>query len=240
MQTKKPRRRQIKNLAVDRVDAVDSPATGMKFLLFKSDDPAVLREQASLLVTAVGGLLDAIAADTVFRAGEDTLAQLGTLAKMLDREPLAVSADAAEAAETEPEASVTGDPEAPLAQEAASEDGDGAESVEAGEADSDTDGDEDDSLGVSAPSIDLDQLVAALAAALEKPAARMEAAVRALEKRIAALDTDGSLKKPRKIIVRQQPSRQPAGQDEPIAKSRANGAAPELGKGLFRNIVFGQ
>jgi len=56
---------EIKELAIDRVDAVDVPATGRPFLLMKTADPAEVAKNAVDLGTAVAMALKALQEDAI-------------------------------------------------------------------------------------------------------------------------------------------------------------------------------
>ena len=69
------------NLIVTRVDAVDSPATGLPFLIIKSEEPDEMQKGAEELAKAAADVIEALSKETPDTA--ETLASLNVLAQLL-------------------------------------------------------------------------------------------------------------------------------------------------------------
>ena len=231
------KRRQIRNLVVDRVDAVDSPATGLKFLVFKSDDPVVLRERTSKINAALDALFGQLAQDQAFSASQETVDAINAVAKAAGVENFEVAIEKAcgssdakgskdkkrlkkdEAADTKDDPDDESDE---------SEDDGEVSAAPATDTEAEVEADAGDAEELELSSDDLQALTAAVASSVKAQVGELLAP---LEKRLAALE--GTPVKRRVVI--QQPSRQAEGQDQPVKKS-----VPEMGNGLFNDIVFGQ
>lgn len=77
---------ELEELEVDRVDAVDSPATGAKFLILKAEEPDELRQNAQQLAEAANAVLSSLSQDKAVSYSPDAVSKLNALAKMLDVE----------------------------------------------------------------------------------------------------------------------------------------------------------
>lgn len=73
---------ELKNLDVDRVDGVDQPATKLKFLILKAEDPSEIRANAEKLATLCADLIEGIKAMKLPDYAASLVAQM---AEMLGR-----------------------------------------------------------------------------------------------------------------------------------------------------------
>lgn len=71
----------LKDLEIDRVDAVEEPATGHKFLILKTEDPNELRANLSILVSACEGVFKVIKDSGIAFPGSvaDSLSRLASI-----------------------------------------------------------------------------------------------------------------------------------------------------------------
>lgn len=75
---------ELLDLEVDRVDGVDKPATGRKFLIQKSEEPDEVKANLDQLVKAGTGALESLAKQDILALSPETAKALNTLAKLLE------------------------------------------------------------------------------------------------------------------------------------------------------------
>lgn len=81
---------ELKDLDVDRVDAVDRPATGRNFLLFKSEDGTQIMKGYGALATAAANVLKHVRKDADAVVAKNAAIALNGLAQVLGQDPVFV------------------------------------------------------------------------------------------------------------------------------------------------------
>jgi hypothetical protein len=208
---------ELEDIEVDRVDAVDRPATGRRWLIMKSEEEDENAAIAKELEERVAEVLEALANDAQGRGGlplsEAALSALNRLATLYGLQQPFSSAPAEAAAE----ASLVQGAEADSAAEAASEPV--AVAAEAGEQETDeqkVSAESQEGYGYPAPSYPNPDIWSAILEELK--------AIRALLEKGA--------------VAKSQPAQVASRQPEPEARVRQ----PQVrrwGEGLFADVLFG-
>lgn len=81
---------ELKDLDVDRVDGVDRPATGRKFLLFKSENSEAIMKGYAMTATAAANVLKSIRKDEKAVVSRKTAVALNGLAQVLGQDAVFV------------------------------------------------------------------------------------------------------------------------------------------------------
>lgn len=204
----------LRNLEVERVDAVGSPASGHKWVILKSDNAAV--EKAATIEKAAGDALTALLKEAGLSFSKDTVSALKALAAALEldeaeftekaEEVAAVEAAVEKGDDDDTDADPEGDKQAAAAADAPADDDD--------EIDADADKD------VEKTSYTADEVDAIIAKALDK----FGVDVTAIQKGIVTGTT--------RLVAK---SKQP----KEVAKS-GDRQAVKKGQGLFEDVIFNQ